>query len=78
MANAQDVKEHMEVIGSDGAHVGTVDCLKGEDRIVLTKSDPKSGGEHHIIPLAWVESVDAKVHLNKSSRDAFVQWQAAA
>jgi hypothetical protein len=48
------------------------------DRIVLTKSDPKSGGQHHIIPLEWVEHIDAKVHLNKSSRDAMTQWQAAA
>ena len=78
MAKAQDIKEHMEVLGADGAHVGTVDCLKGADRIVLTKNDPKSGGQHHIIPLDWVMRVDGKVHLNKSSRDAMVQWQAAA
>ena len=78
MAKVQDIREHMEVLGSDGEHVGTVDCLKGEDRIVLTKSDPKSGGRHHIIPLAWVERVDAKVHLNKSTSDAMKQWQAAA
>ena len=78
MAQAQDIKEHMEVLGSDGQHVGTVDCMKGEDRIVLTKSDPRSGVQHHIIPLDWVEHIDAKVHLNKSSRDAMTQWQAAA
>ena len=34
--NAQMIKEHMEVLGSDGAHVGTVDCMKGADKIVLT------------------------------------------
>jgi len=78
MTKAQDIKEHMEVLGSDGQHVGTVDCLKGDDRIVLTKSDPKSGGQHHIIPLNWVDRVDAKVHLNKSTKDATTQWQAAA
>ena len=78
MAKAQEIKEHMEVLGSDGEHVGTVDCMKGEDRIVLTKSDAKSGGQHHIIPLAWVERIDAKVHLNKSTKDAMTQWQAAA
>ena len=74
----QDIKEHMEVLGSDGKHVGTVDCTKGEDKIVLTKSDPQSGGQHHIIPIAWVEKVDAHVHLNKSAKDATTQWQAAA
>jgi hypothetical protein len=78
MTTALEIKEHMEVIGSDGQHVGTVDCVKGTDRIVLTKSDPKSGGKHHIIPLDWVQHIDAQVHLNKSSRDAMTQWQAAA
>jgi hypothetical protein len=39
MINAQSIKEHMEVCGSDGAHVGTVDYLEGETTIKLTKSD---------------------------------------
>ena len=38
MADANAIREHMEVIGADGVHVGTVDCVKG-DRIVLSKSD---------------------------------------
>ena len=38
MTDANAIKEHMEVIGADGVHVGTVDCVKG-DRIVLSKSD---------------------------------------
>jgi hypothetical protein len=29
------IKEHMEVIGADGVHVGTVDKIEG-DRIKLT------------------------------------------
>jgi hypothetical protein len=78
MAQAQSIKEHMEVLGSDGQHVGTVDCLKDADKIVLTKSDPKSGGQHHIIPLAWVDKVDDKVRLKKAAKDAMAQWQAAA
>ena len=42
MVQAQQIKEHMEVCGNDGAHVGTVDCTKDSNKIVLTKSDPKS------------------------------------
>ena len=49
----QDIKEHMEVLGADGKHVGTVDCTKGDDKIVLTKGDPQSGGQHHLIPVTW-------------------------
>ena len=32
MAKAQDIKEHMEVIGADGQHVGTVDHTKARTR----------------------------------------------
>ena len=78
MVKAQDIKEHMEVIGSDGEHVGTVDHVDNADRIKLTKSDPKSGGLHHIIPIGWVDYVDAHVHLSKPTKDVMKQWQVAA
>jgi len=74
----QDIKEHMEVLGSDGQHVGTVDHLEGADKIKLAKNDPKAGGKHHFIPTAWIDHVDKHVHLNKSANDATQQWQAAA
>ena len=45
------IKEHMEVLGSDGVHVGTVDHLEGRDQVKLTKHDPDAGGEHHFIRL---------------------------
>jgi hypothetical protein len=75
MAMANDIREHMEVLGSDGHHIGTVDHMEGSDRIKLTKSDPVAKGKHHFIPLAWVDHVDAQVHLKKSSQDAMTQWQ---
>ncbi len=78
MVNTQSIKEHMEVLGSDGAHVGAVDHLDGTDKIKLTKSDPKSGGQHHVIPVSWVAKVDTSVHLSKPAKDAIAQWQAAA
>lgn len=77
MVDTQKIKEHMEVCGSDGAHVGMVDHLDG-GRIKLTKSDPKSGGRHHLIPVDWVDKIDDKVRLTKSAKDAMAQWQAAA
>jgi hypothetical protein len=78
MINTQNIKEDMEVCGSDGAHVGTVDHLQSSDRIKLTKNDPEAGGEHHLIPVAWVAKVDDKVRLKKSAKDAMSQWQSAA
>ncbi len=73
----QDIKEHMEVLGADGKHVGTVDCTKGDDKIVLTKSDPQAGGQHHVIPTTLVQNVDDKVHLAKPARQVLLEWQVA-
>ncbi len=68
------VKEHQEVVGSDGAHVGTVDKVRG-DRILLTRNDADAGGQHHSIPSSWVQSVDDKVTLTKSADDAKAAWR---
>jgi hypothetical protein len=78
MAKAQDIKEHMEVLGSDGQHVGTVDHMDGADKIKLAKNDAKAGGQHHFIPLSLVDHIDARVHLNKSAKDAMAEWKTAA
>jgi hypothetical protein len=68
------VTEHMQVVGSDGGHVGTVDKVRG-DRILLTKADSRAGGLHHSVPCSWVESVDDKVVLNKSAHEATDAWR---
>ncbi|MGK6318184.1 DUF2171 domain-containing protein [Sphingomonas sp. DT-204] len=70
----QRVEEHMEVVGSDGEHVGTVDRVRG-DRIILTKSDADAGGRHHSIPSSWIQSVDDKVTIIKSAEEAKTQWR---
>ena len=74
MADAAQIQEHAEVVGSDGAHVGTVDHVaKGE--IKLTKSDAASGGLHHYIPLDFVQSVaDGKVHLDRPAEEVKREW----
>ena len=68
------VTEHMEVVGSDGAHVGKVDGTSG-DSIILTRSDANAGGIHHRIPCGWVDSVDDKVKLNLTAADAMERWR---
>jgi hypothetical protein len=73
-----DVQDHMEVVGSDGKHVGTVDHLQGKDQILLTKDDPAAGGRQHLISMDWVDYVDQKIHLNKPSQAVMQQWQAPA
>lgn len=70
MANASQIKEHMEVVGSDGQHVGTVDRIEGNS-IKLTKNDPQAQGQHHYIPLDSVASVEQNaVRLNLTAEQA--------
>jgi hypothetical protein len=76
MVTASQIREHQEVVGSDGAHVGTVDHVEGTDQIKLTMKDPASKGSHHFIPLSWVASVEQqKIKLNKSGKDAMASWR---
>ena len=77
MQDTSQIREHMNVLGSDGNHVGTVDKVKGE-KIVLTKNDPMSHGKHHMIPMDWVSSVGQnEVRLNQTTEQAFNNWMDA-
>ena len=70
MADTSNIREHMEVIGADGVHVGTVDHVE-EGRIKLTKADSGEGaheGHHHYIPLGLVADVEGdKVRLSANA-----------
>lgn len=46
MTDLSQLREHMEVIGADGVHIGTVDAIEG-DRIKLIKADSGSHRHHH-------------------------------
>ena len=67
MSALSKIKEHMEVIGADGVHVGTVDKVEG-NRIKLTKKDSGEGshkGHHHYIDRSLVAGVEGdKVRLS--------------
>ena len=54
MIDVSKISEHMEVVGSDGQHVGTVDHLA----IKLTKKDPAAQGQHHLLNLDVVGSIE--------------------
>ena len=46
MSDLSQVREHMEIIGADGAHLGTVDRVE-DGRIKMTRSDSGSHDDHH-------------------------------
>ncbi len=74
MSALSKVKEHMEVIGADGVHVGTVDKVEG-NRIKLTKKDSGEGthkGHHHFIDGGLVADIEGnKVRLSANGAVAF-------
>ena len=60
MATRDDIREHMEVIGADGVHLGTVDKVEG-DRIKLVKADSGGHGHeghHHYLSMGLVAAVE--------------------
>ena len=66
MVDFNEIKEHAEVIGADGVHVGTVDHVQ-EDRIKLTKKD-SSDQRHHYISTALVAEIeDGTVRLSANA-----------
>ena len=79
MADTSNIREHMEVIGADGVHVGTVDKVEGE-RIKLTKKDSGAeiegaegahAGHHHFIPVGLVAEVEGdQVRLSATAANA--------
>jgi hypothetical protein len=73
-----EIKEHMEVIGADGVHVGTVDKIEG-NRIKLTKKDSGEGshkGHHHYIDRSLVADVEGnKVRLSATGAVAVTMEQ---
>jgi len=71
--SGQNVKERMEVVCSQGTHLGTVDHVLG-DQIKLTKSD-SDDGMHHLFPTSLVASVDTRVHLSKPSDEVKRIWK---
>ena len=75
MAHTSDIKEHMEVIGADGAHVGTVDKVEA-NRLKLTKADSGVGnhkGRHHYVPTSLIAGVEGqKVRLSANGANVFL------
>ncbi len=75
MIDASQIREHMEVVGSDERHVGRVDHVLGND-IELAKLDLGSGFKHHLIPVSWVDFVDDDtVRLSLTADAAKAAWR---
>ena len=77
MTDISQIREHMEVVGADGAHVGTVDRVEG-NRIKLTKKDSGEGshqGHHHFIATALVADIEGDTVRLSANADVAVTFE---
>ncbi len=77
MIDVAKIKEHAEIIGADGVHVGTVDRVEG-GRIKLTKKDSGEGrheGHHHFISLELVAEVEGDTVRLSADGDVAVSFE---
>ena len=77
MSSKDQIREHMEVIGADGVHIGTVDRLDGH-RIKLTRADSGAGshkGHHHYVSIGLVAEVEGHQVRLSANADVAVQFE---
>jgi hypothetical protein len=80
MVDTSAIREHMEIIGADGVHIGTVDRLEG-NRIKLTKEDSGQGsheGHHHYVPTALVADIKGEKVRLSANADVAVTFEEEA
>jgi hypothetical protein len=74
----EQVREGLEILGSDGVHVGTVDALSGT-LLKLKKSDPSSGGVRHYLDVGLVVAIEGnRAKLLVPAVKAKQRWSEAA
>src|SRR3954451_25309516 len=72
--DASQIKEQMEVLGSDGAHVGIVDAVEG-GRLKLTRQGPAAANVHHYIGFDRVRSIEGgAVRLDRPAAEEIANW----
>ena len=77
MTNLSDIHEHMNIIGADGVHVGTVDKVEG-GRIKLVKADSGEGGHkghHHYISANYVAGIEGEIVRLSANGDVAVEHE---
>ncbi len=90
MTDTSQIREHMEVIGADGVHVGTVDHVEGTGdswRIKLTKADSGAdvaegtgghAGHHHYISKGLIAGVEGNTVRLSANADVAVSFEEEA
>lgn len=70
MTNPAKIQKHMDVVSSQSEPLGVVDHVAGTD----LKLARDVVGQHHYVPLAWIDYIDDKIHLKRSANDVERLW----
>ena len=72
---ASKLVKDLEVVGSDGIHVGVIDRVEGS-MMKLKRMDSAAAGQHHLLSTDLVKSVDGKAMLSVAAAEAMRRWKA--
>ena len=73
MTDLTAIKEHMDVIGADGVHLGTVDRVEGHRIKLKTADGGVHGGGHHYISTGLVADIEGdRVRLSANAANALL------
>jgi hypothetical protein len=85
MVDLTALRDKMEIVGSDGRHVGEIDHVLDQGEIQLTRRDSEAEAEsgaahahHHFIPIEWVERIDSNANratLSLTRDEAEQRWR---
>lgn len=70
MIDVRLIQPHMPVVCSNEKQFAIVDHVDGS----ALKLSRDEHGQHHYIPLAWIRSVDDKVHIDRPGSQAMREW----
>jgi hypothetical protein len=64
------IRENMEVAGSDGQRIGTVDKVRG-DVVILNRKDPEAGGVHRSFSCTLLDRIEGdRIFLSQPAEQA--------
>ena len=70
MINPTQIQKHMDVVSSQDEPLGMVDHILGSN----LKLARDVVGQHHFVPISWIERIDDKIHLARTANDVERLW----
>jgi hypothetical protein len=70
MTSPARIQKHMDVVSSKSEPLGMVDHIDGS----TLKLARDVVGQHHFVPLTWVDFIDEKIHLKRSAAEVERLW----